>query len=66
MKATNWIVGNDGQLYLFDLDAFRFGLRGLAYARGRQRDWKRFMRNWKRLPSVAKAFEMAVVGHCRK
>ena len=46
LKATNLIVGADGHLYLFDLDAFRFGLKPSAFARGRAKDLQRFMKNW--------------------
>ncbi|HBM86625.1 MAG TPA: hypothetical protein DD423_07605, partial [Opitutae bacterium] len=50
LKATNLIVGPDGRLYLFDLDAFRFGLPDAAFKRGRRRDWNRFFKNWKERP----------------
>jgi tRNA A-37 threonylcarbamoyl transferase component Bud32 len=57
LKATNLIVGEDGVLYLFDLDAFRFGLRGAALERGRTRDWNRFFKNWKENPGVERLFK---------
>lgn len=45
-KATNWIVGNDGVLRLFDLDAFCFGLSAETYNRGHQKDMDRLLANW--------------------
>lgn len=57
LKATNWIVDGAGKAHLFDLDAFRFGLSGAAYRRGRARDRRRFMRNWSERPELAALFE---------
>jgi tRNA A-37 threonylcarbamoyl transferase component Bud32 len=57
LKATNLIVGEDGRLYLFDLDAFRFGLGARAFERGRAKDLKRFMKNWADRPELAQLFE---------
>ena len=60
LKATNLIVGPDGRLYLFDLDAFRFGLPDAAFKRGRRRDWNRFFKNWKERPEWGAVFKQAV------
>jgi tRNA A-37 threonylcarbamoyl transferase component Bud32 len=60
LKATNLIVGDDGRLYLFDLDAFRFGLGATAFKRGRQRDWNRFFKNWNQHPELAGVFKQAI------
>ena len=57
LKATNLIVGTDGRLYLFDLDAFRFGLKSAAFERGRQKDLRRFMKNWSNRPELLSVFE---------
>ena len=60
MKATNLMVGSDGRLYLFDLDAFRFGLKPAAFERGRQKDLRRFMQNWSDQPELLELFETKV------
>ena len=57
LKATNLIVGPEGRLSLFDLDAFRFGLKASAFERGREKDLKRFMKNWADRPDLAELFE---------
>jgi tRNA A-37 threonylcarbamoyl transferase component Bud32 len=57
LKATNLIVGRDGQLHLIDLDAFRFGLKGSAYEHGRTKDLHRFMKNWADRPEIAEIFD---------
>lgn len=46
MKATNWMVDAHGRVYLFDLDAFRFGLSVDAFTKGRAKDKRRFLKNW--------------------
>ncbi|CAA6692805.1 MULTISPECIES: lipopolysaccharide kinase InaA family protein [unclassified Lentimonas] len=60
LKATNLIVGSDGRLYLFDLDAFRFGLKPAAFERGREKDLRRFMKNWSDQPELLELFETKV------
>ena len=57
LKATNLIVGQDGRVHLFDLDAFRFGLKASAFERGRQKDLRRFMKNWEGQPELTELFE---------
>ena len=60
LKATNLIVGEDGRVYLFDLDAFRFGLKPSAFERGRAKDLRRFMKNWAGKPELLELFESKV------
>jgi tRNA A-37 threonylcarbamoyl transferase component Bud32 len=60
LKATNLIVGKDGRLHLFDLDAFRFGLKPSAFERGRAKDLRRFMKNWAEQPELFELFESKV------
>ena len=57
LKATNLIVGQDGRLHLFDLDAFRFGMKASAFERGRAKDLRRFMQNWADRPELTELFE---------
>ena len=57
LKATNLIVGADGRLHLFDLDAFRFGLKAIAFERGRAKDMRRFMQNWADRSELTELFE---------
>jgi aminoglycoside phosphotransferase (APT) family kinase protein len=60
LKATNLIVGTEGRLHLFDLDAFRFGLGTRAFERGRAKDLKRFMKNWSDRSELAQLFEAKI------
>lgn len=60
LKATNLLVDSAGVVYLFDLDAFRFGLGQQAFENGRQKDYKRFMKNWHDQPAVQRAFVAAI------
>ncbi len=55
-KATNFIVGADGSLWMLDLDGVRIGLPRLLLERARRNDLARFMRNWEDRPEVAAAF----------
>ncbi len=57
LKATNLIVGPDGRVHLFDLDAFRFDLGARAFERGRAKDLKRFMQNWADRPELTELFK---------
>ncbi len=57
LKATNLIVGPDGQVHLFDLDAFRFGLKASVFECGRAKDLRRFMQNWAGQPELIELFE---------
>lgn len=60
LKATNLIVGEDGRLYLFDLDAFRFGQNAQVFEMGRAKDFKRFMQNWCEDAELTQLFESKV------
>lgn len=60
LKATNLIVTEGGTIHLFDLDAFQFGLGNSAFTRKRQKDYKRFMKNWVHQPEVHRIFEKAL------
>jgi hypothetical protein len=64
MKAANFIVDADDRLWLIDLDGMRrypaaYGAPLLV--RQRTKDYERFMRNWRPLPPVETAFQLAVV-----
>jgi hypothetical protein len=56
MKASNFIVDPEGQLWLIDLDGMRTYAVGPRLRSERRKDIARFMRNWHDLPSVAAAF----------
>ncbi len=60
MKATNFIAGGDGRLWLVDLDGMRIGLPAPFFRRARRRDLARFMRNWRDRPEVAAAFRARI------
>jgi len=60
LKATNLLVDSEGVVYLFDLDAFRFGLSENAFQRGREKDYRRFMKNWESMPDVQQIFKEAL------
>lgn len=55
MKATNIII-HDGKAFLIDLDGITLHKTRACFARARRKDVKRFMKNWTRLPEVAKLF----------
>jgi tRNA A-37 threonylcarbamoyl transferase component Bud32 len=59
-KATNFIVGDDGELWMIDLDGMRIGLPAPLFARTRRNDFERFMRNWRGRPEVAEAFRARI------
>ena len=54
-KATNWIVGRDGVLHLFDLDAFSCGLSLEAFKRWHKKDVERLLANWDADAPIRKA-----------
>ncbi|MDQ8195141.1 lipopolysaccharide kinase InaA family protein [Coraliomargarita sp. SDUM461004] len=58
LKATNWMVDAAGQVFLIDLDSFRFGLSASALNAGRKKDLKRFLENWKSDPSLVELFRV--------
>ncbi|MHC5024530.1 MAG: lipopolysaccharide kinase InaA family protein [Planctomycetota bacterium] len=61
MKATNFIVDRDDQLWMVDLDGMRVHHLATSFARRRAKDRARFLRNWQSLPEVGAVF-LAHVG----
>ncbi len=56
-KATNFLCGADGCLYLLDLDAMRCWKRpGAAFARAVARDYRRLLANWREQPWLEERF----------
>jgi len=60
MKASNFIVGEDGTLWLIDLDGVRLGLAEPSFRRARQKSLARFMRNWRAHEAAEAAFRAAL------
>jgi len=60
MKATNFIVDPQENLWLVDLDAVRRYPPGPWLARARRRDRERFLRNWRDRPEVEAAFHARI------
>ena len=60
MKATNFLVASDHRLWLIDLDGARIHRANAAFRKARNRDWSRFMKNWRSTPEIANAFRVAV------
>ncbi len=63
LKASNFMVTADRQLKLIDLDGTWRHWFDVTYLPRRDRDWLRFMKNWKGRPEVAAAFRAAVARH---
>ena len=63
MKASNFLVTPDRQLKLIDLDGTWRHWFDMTFLPRRDRDWLRFMKNWKGQPEVAAAFRAAVARH---
>jgi hypothetical protein len=63
MKATNFLVTPDRQLKIIDLDGTWRHWFDVTLLPRRDRDWLRFMKNWKGQPEVAAAFRAAVARH---
>ena len=63
MKATNFLVTPDRQLKIIDLDGTWRHWFDVTFLPRRDRDWLRFMKNWKGQPEVAAAFRAAVARH---
>lgn len=59
MKASNFLVHEDGALSLIDLDALRWHRSTVTARRALARDWRRFLRNWAKSPDTHAAFEQA-------
>lgn len=60
-KGTNFIPG-EGKLFLIDLDAMKQHRRPMLFQRAFQRDLRRFAKNWKDLPGIAKLFGQRIAG----
>jgi tRNA A-37 threonylcarbamoyl transferase component Bud32 len=56
LKATNIIVGVNGEVTFIDLDATEINVPAARWAKARTRDVKLFMSNWQNLPGAAAAF----------
>lgn len=63
MKASNFIVTPDRQLKIIDLDGTWRHWFDVTFLPRRDRDWLRFMKNWKGRPEVGAAFRAAVARH---
>ncbi|NPA24837.1 MAG: hypothetical protein GXO34_03305, partial [Deltaproteobacteria bacterium] len=56
-KATNFLCGADGRLYLIDLDALRSWKRpGTAFKKAVTRDHQRLLANWREHSHLEMAF----------
>ncbi|MEJ6779148.1 MAG: lipopolysaccharide kinase InaA family protein [Akkermansiaceae bacterium] len=60
MKASNFILADDGTLTLIDLDSIKFYRSTRIYGRNRKKELIRFMRNWKNQPNVQAAIRNAL------
>jgi len=60
MKASNFIVSEQGYLSFIDLDGMKFDRSESEHLRRREKDMKRFMRNWEAQPKVAATFRKAL------
>lgn len=56
MKATNYIVDQERKIWMLDLDGMRRRTMGLSWKRQREKDRRRFMKNWQDLQEPAAAF----------
>jgi tRNA A-37 threonylcarbamoyl transferase component Bud32 len=59
MKASNFIAAKDDTLTLIDLDSFCFHRTNWSYQHQAKRDRERFLKNWRKTPSVLAAFRDA-------
>ncbi len=56
-KATNFLCGADGRLYLIDLDAMRYWPKpGAAFQKAITRDCQRLLANWQDRPEIEHIF----------
>ena len=60
MKATNYIVDSERKIWMLDLDGMRRRRMGLIWKRQREKDRRRFMKNWQDLPEPGAAFPACV------
>lgn len=63
MHAENFLVTPDGQLTLINLDGTWRHWFDLTYLHRRDRDWLRFMKQWRGQPEIGAAFRAAVARH---
>ncbi|HDS16302.1 MAG TPA: serine/threonine protein kinase [Proteobacteria bacterium] len=62
-KATNFICGRDGRLYLLDLDAMRSWKRpGRKFFAAVSRDYRRLLANWRDRPELQNEFTEILAG----
>ena len=61
MKASNLIVTPEGDLILIDLDGLKFDKSDQEHQRRREKDMKRFMKNWEGKPELIKVFQEALI-----
>ncbi len=63
MKATNFLVTRDRRIFVIDLDAMQHRRAKSRFQKHHQKDWDRFMKNWRQYPVIAQAFIRAVQSH---
>ena len=62
-KATNFLCGADGRLYLLDLDAMRYWPRpGAGFRKAVERDHRRLLANWRGESELEREFQKIVDG----
>lgn len=60
-KATNFLCGADGKLYLLDLDAMRFWPKpNAAFKKIVTRDYRRLLANWQDMPEIEQSFQKII------
>ena len=60
MKASNFILDDEGELHLIDLDGLTFHNSRHAQQKGMHKDFRRFMRNWEAHPEIGKVFKASI------
>ena len=63
LKATNFLIGEDA-VFLIDLDAMKEYTLLFRFRRCRQRDMKRFFKNWESTPVVTDLFKRLLEAYC--
>jgi len=62
-KMTNFLCGDDGRLYLLDLDAMHYWPRlGSGFRKAVERDHRRLLANWQGEPKLEQEFQEIVAG----
>ncbi len=60
-KASNFLCGSDGRLYLLDLDAMRYWSKpSPRFPRAAARDHQRLLANWHEFPGLLERFEKII------